>query len=78
MEHHGLVGTAGTAAILLRNNQMTKKPKFQRITVSHPEPSEPVFQKVKVVYPDGYFDKPVFQEIKIIKGVAVVTDKPQC
>ena len=57
---------------------MTKKPKFQKITVSYPEPSEPVFREVKMFYPDGYFDKPVFQEIKIIKGVAVALDKPQC
>ena len=57
---------------------MTKKPKFQRITVSYPEPREPVFQEIKTVYPDGYFDKPVFQEIKTIKGGAEEHSKPQC
>ena len=55
MEHswQGL-NQAGKAAILLLNNQMTKESDFVRITVSRQETKEPVFQEVKVVYPEGY------------------------
>ena len=33
---------------------MTKETDFIRVTVSRQETKEPVFQEVKVVYPEGY------------------------
>ena len=33
---------------------MKKEPDFVRITVSRQETKEPVFQTIKVVYPEGY------------------------
>ena len=33
---------------------MTKEPDFIRVTVSRQETKEPVFQEIKVVYPEGY------------------------
>ena len=73
MEHHGLVGTAGKAEILLRNNQMTKQKIVHVKTWKVEQPVREIHLEVRKV------EQPVlYVQVDEVTGVAEITSKPQC